>query len=97
MLKKTAKEKKPLRELAVKSFLNFCKIDYDPSQIPVMKVSYADVLSRPLFYPENSFAIGLSFLIGKKTFTKNQIMLLRDMGFTVDVCIRNREVPEAFQ
>jgi len=68
--------------------------DYDTKTLPHVKVSYAAVLTRPLYYPENHFAKGLAFLMRRMAFTKTEIEHLRQMGFLVDVCIREIEIPE---
>lgn len=68
--------------------------DYEPSSLPHVKVSYAAVLTRPLYYPENQFAKGLAFLMRRMAFTKMEVDHLRNMGFSVEVCIREIEIPE---
>jgi hypothetical protein len=70
-------------------------LDYDSGGIPTVKVSYADVLTRPLFYPVNKFAYGLAILMRRKTFTKIEIAHMRAMGFIVEVEVRKVELPEA--
>ncbi len=69
------------------------KKTYNEDSLPEIKVSYQPVLSRPLYYPDNDFAIGLSILIKRKTFTKDEIDHLRAMGFKVEVGVRQVELP----
>lgn len=69
-------------------------LDYDSAGIPTVKVSYADVLTRPLFYPVNKFAYGLAILMRRKTFTKIEIDHMRAMGFVVEIEVRRVELPE---
>ena len=64
------------------------------SGLPDLKVSYADVLTRPLFYPENDFAQKLAVLMRRKTFTKKEVDFLREIGFNVEVSVRRIEVPD---
>ena len=68
--------------------------DYDASTLPLIKVSYADVLTRPLYYPENDFAADLVILMRRKSFTKAEIDFLRSMGCKVEVSVRKIQIPE---
>jgi hypothetical protein len=70
-------------------------LDYDSAGMPTVKVSYAAVLTRPLFYPVNKFAYGLAILMRRKTFTKIEIDHMRAMGFVVEVEVKKVELPEA--
>jgi hypothetical protein len=70
-------------------------LDYEDKGLPTVKVSYADVLTRPLFYPVNKFAYGLAILMRRKTFTKIEIEHMRAMGFVVEIEVRKIELPEA--
>lgn len=70
--------------------------DFDPKNLPIIKLNYADVLSRPLFYPDNKFAYGLCVLMRRKSFKKEEIEHLRDMGFTVEVKARKIEIPNVY-
>jgi len=73
------------------------ELDYDDKSLPVVKISYADVLTRPLFYPVNKFAYALAILMRRKTFTKTEIEHMRAMGFIVEVEVRKIEVPESYR
>lgn len=72
-------------------------LDYESKGFPVVKISYADVLTRPLFYPVNKFAYALAILMRRKTFTKTEIEHMRAMGFIVEVEVRKIEVPESYR
>jgi len=61
----------------------------------IIKVSYADILSRPLFYPVNKVAYGMAILTRRKTFTIKEIEHLRALGFTVQIEVRKIILPEA--
>ncbi len=74
--------------------LDFTTKEYSTEQLPVIKVSYAAVLTRPLYYPENQFAKALSFLLRRITFTKAEVEHLRDMGFVVEISLREIQIPE---
>ena len=74
-------------------------MDYERAgdlSLPLIKVSYADVLTRPLYYPENDFAQKLATLVRRKTFTKNEVDAMRKMGFVVEIGIREITIPEGF-
>lgn len=62
-------------------------------RLPEIVVSYADVLTRPLFYPQNVFSKALTDLMRRKTFTKLELEQLQRMGFKVTVKNRMIEVP----
>lgn len=69
--------------------------EYDSSNLPEIKVSYADVLTRSLFYPENEMAKDLAHLMRRKSFTKKEIEYLRAMGFVVNVSVRQVKIPDS--
>ena len=74
--------------------VDFSTKEYSTEQLPVIKVSYAAVLTRPLYYPENQFAKALSYLLRRITFTKAEVEHLRDMGFVVEISLREIQIPD---
>ena len=69
------------------------KKEYGNAVLPEIELSYADVLTRPLFYPENQFSRDLVSLMKCKSFTKKEVEHLRMMGFTVNISVRKIEIP----
>ncbi len=67
---------------------------YDTSGMPTLTVCYAPLLKRVLFYPTNSLAMALSILMKKKAFSKSDICAFREIGFTVDIALKQFELPE---
>ena len=65
--------------------------------LPIIKVSFSNLMSRPLYYPENDFAVNLARLMRRKSFTKKEIDDLRSIGFIVETGPRNLEVPEIYK
>jgi hypothetical protein len=56
--------------------------------LPLVEVDYAWVVRRPLYYPRNDFAHRLCQLMGRKSFTENEIKHLKEMGFSIKSEIR---------
>lgn len=94
-LEMTVNQKLEMKRQTYKKIWESMPLDYASEGIPVVKVSYADVLSRPLFYPVNKFAFGLAILMRRQTFTRIEIDHMRSMGFVVEVEVRMVELPEA--
>jgi hypothetical protein len=69
------------------------KKEYGDAVLPQIELSYADVLTRPLFYPENQFSKDLVKLMKCKSFTKKEVEHLRMMGFNVTISVRKIEIP----
>jgi hypothetical protein len=70
--------------------------DYDSKGFPEVQLSYADVLTRPLFYPENDFARDMAHLMRRKCFTKKEVEYMRSMGINVSISARKIEIPKNF-
>lgn len=68
-------------------------LDYKKEELPPLKICYANLLSRPLFYPVNKFAYGLLLLMRRKSFTKKEVEHLRNIGFSVEIEVRQVELP----
>lgn len=94
--KRNLYQKKTMGDAIKKQEWQQMERDYPKEGLPVIKLTYADILARPLFYPDNYFAHGLAVLMRRKAFTKEEIELLRTMGFTVEIGIRKVTVPEGF-
>jgi len=77
--------------------VDFSKIDYDTKNLPVIEITFSPVLTRPLYYPKNLFAKALCFMLQRLTFTKAEVDHLRNMGFVVDVSLREVEIPEEYK
>ncbi len=58
--------------------------------LPSLRLTYADILSRPLFYADDQFSESILKLMMRKSFTKKNVEQLKNMGFTVD--IKRREI-----
>ncbi len=66
-------------------------------RLPEIVVSYADVLTRPLFYPQNVFSKALTDLMRRKTFTKLELEQLQRMGFKITIKARSTQVPSEYR
>lgn len=73
--------------------LDLTKKEYKTSGLPILEVSYLAVLTRPLYYPANQFTSSLLYLMNRIAFTKTEIEHLREMGFTVNISLREIEIP----
>lgn len=74
--------------------MNMMKKEYDSTHFPEFKVSYADVLRRALFYPENQIARDFAYLMRRKSFTKKELEYLKNMGFQISISIREVKIPD---
>lgn len=74
--------------------VDLTEIQFDNSHLPKIEISYANVLFRPLFYPENQFSKSLCYLMDRISFTKTEVEFLKKMGFPVEIVIRPIELPE---
>jgi hypothetical protein len=66
-------------------------------KFPLMTVNFANLATRPLYYPGNKFAQDMATLLKCKSFTKGEIDLMRKMGITINVEARPIEIPVEFQ
>lgn len=65
-------------------------------EFPKITVSYAEILARKLFYPENEFGKQLVELMGRKAITKKDIEQLKLMGFEVEIVPKKFDLPEGW-
>lgn len=70
--------------------------DYSLEGTPVIKVGFSPNFSRPLYYPCNYFSAHMAYLMRRKAFTKTEISYLRDMGFKVEIGIKEMNIPEKY-
>jgi len=65
-------------------------------KLPILDLEYAEVLTRGLFYPANTFAKQLANLIKRKAFTEGDIKKLKNLGFPINIGSRKIEIPKGF-
>lgn len=57
-----------------------------------IKVKYKTIWGKDRFQPVNEVSILFSRLIGKKTFTRDQLIICRDLGFKILIPNMNVDV-----
>jgi len=51
----------------------------------IFKVKFKTVYGNRLIYPVNDISLALARLMGKKTFKRNELDIIKDVGFDVQV------------
>ena len=51
----------------------------------IFKIKFKTVYGNRLIYPVNSIALSIARLMGKKTFKRNELDIIKSIGFNIQV------------